>query len=107
MNIIAGMIMPETNWAPKLDLYSSSLARAKAASTSCCRPNTLTSEWPVNASSMWRVELSGGLPLRDEQLLRPLADQPGDQHGDRDRDEGDQGQQRGDHEHHDHARRRP
>ena len=29
MNIIAGMMMPETNWAPKLAWYSSSFLSAK------------------------------------------------------------------------------
>ncbi len=52
MKNIVGMIMPETNWAPKLDPNRSSLRSAKTACTSRCRPNTLTSEWPVNASSM-------------------------------------------------------
>ena len=53
MNIIAGMMIPETNWAPKLAWNSSSFLSAKPASTSRCRPNTLTSSWPVNASSIW------------------------------------------------------
>ena len=55
MNIIAGMMMPETNWAPKLAWYSSSFFSSNAASTSRWRPNTLTSACPVNASSMWAL----------------------------------------------------
>ena len=47
MNIIAGMMMPQTNWAPKLAAYSSSFLAVNAASTSCWRPKTLTSSWPV------------------------------------------------------------
>ena len=52
MNIIAGMISPDTNCAPKLASYSFSLCSAKACSTSRRRPNTFTSSWPVNVSSM-------------------------------------------------------
>ena len=74
MNIIAGMMMPETNWAPKLASYSSSFLAANGASTSRWRPKTLTSSWPVKASSIWRVERAGVRPLRDEQLLRALGD---------------------------------
>ncbi len=52
MKNIVGMIRPETNWAPKLEPNRVALRSAKTASTSRCRPNTLTREWPVNASSM-------------------------------------------------------
>ena len=52
MKNIVGMMIPETNWAPKPDRNRLSLRVANSASTSRCRPNTLTSEWPVNASSM-------------------------------------------------------
>ena len=52
MNIVTGMIVPDTNCAPKLARYSSSFFSWNAASTSCCRPNTFTSSCPVNASSM-------------------------------------------------------
>ena len=52
MNIIAGMIRPDTNCAPKLASNSFSLCSAKACSTSCRRPNTVTSSCPVNVSSM-------------------------------------------------------
>ena len=44
MKNIAGMMMPLTNWAPKLEPYSSSFFSAKCCSTSRCRPNSLTSE---------------------------------------------------------------
>ena len=53
MNIIAGMMIPETNCAPKLARNSSSFLAWNAASTSRCRPKTLTSSCPVNASSIW------------------------------------------------------
>src|SRR5918997_1934279 len=53
MNIMAGWISPEMNCARKLDAYSTRLCSAKVSDASCCRPNTLTSEWPVNISSMW------------------------------------------------------
>ena len=46
MNIIAGMIRPLTNCAPKLTLKSSSFSSAKVCSTSPWRPKTLTSAWP-------------------------------------------------------------
>ena len=52
MNIITGMIRPETNCAPKDALNSSSFSSAKTSSTSRCRPNTFTRSWPVNVSSM-------------------------------------------------------
>ena len=41
------------NCAPKLALNSSSFLSRNTCSTSRWRPNTLTSSWPVNASSMW------------------------------------------------------
>ncbi len=43
MNIITGMISPETNCAPKLALNSSSFCRSNSRSASCWRPKTLTS----------------------------------------------------------------
>ncbi len=52
MNIVTGMISPEMNWAPKLAWYSCSFSASKRACTSRWRPNTLTSEWPLNASSI-------------------------------------------------------
>ena len=52
MNIIAGWIRPEMNWARKLEAYSASLCSAKVCVASSCRPNTLTSECPVYISSM-------------------------------------------------------
>ena len=48
-------MMPETNWAPKLDRKRFALRSANTASTSCRRPNTLTRDWPVKASSMWAL----------------------------------------------------
>ena len=55
MNIIIGMISPETNCAPKLASYSSSFSSAKRCSTSSWRPKTLTSAWPEKVSSMWAL----------------------------------------------------
>ena len=54
-NIIAGWIVPEMNCAPKLAVNSSSFFSLNRCSTSRCRPNTLTSECPVNASSTWAL----------------------------------------------------
>ncbi len=51
MNVIAGWISPDANWAPKLAWYSSSFLAANRSSTSRCRPKALTSAWPVNVSS--------------------------------------------------------
>jgi hypothetical protein len=53
MNIIIGMMSPEMNWAPKLEVNSFSFLSRNTSSTSGRRPNTFTSSWPVNASSMW------------------------------------------------------
>ena len=53
MNIIAGWIVPEMNWARKLAAYSVSLCSAKVCSDSFARPKTFTSECPVYISSMW------------------------------------------------------
>ncbi len=73
MNIIDGMMMPEMNCAPKLALNSSSFFSPNAASTSRCRPNTLTSSWPVNASSIWPFSAPVCVHCCDELLLRALA----------------------------------
>ncbi len=43
------------NWAPKLATNSSSFLSLNRFSTSAWRPNTLTSEWPVKASSTWAL----------------------------------------------------
>ena len=52
-NIMAGWIIPEMNWAPKLAWNSSSFFSLNFASTSCWRPKTLTRAWPVKVSSTW------------------------------------------------------
>ena len=44
MNIIAGMMMPLTNWDPKPAWNSSSFLSSNRFWTSRWRPNTLTSE---------------------------------------------------------------
>ena len=57
MNIIAGCMIPLTNCALKLALYSSSLCSSNAAADSSCRPKTFTSECPVYISSMCALSL--------------------------------------------------
>ncbi len=51
MKVAIGMISPDRNCARKLAWKRSSLRCANSASTSRWRPNTLTTAWPVNASS--------------------------------------------------------
>ena len=51
MNIIIGMISPETNCAPKPASNSASFSAANRASLSRRRPNTFVNSCPVNASS--------------------------------------------------------
>ena len=51
MNIIAGMMMPEMNCALNDASYSAAFLSANCFSAARRWPNTLTSEWPVNASS--------------------------------------------------------
>jgi len=50
--MIAGMMMPLTNWAPKLASNSCAFFSRNRCATSCCRPNTLTSACPVKVSSI-------------------------------------------------------
>ncbi len=52
MNVMAGMISPEMNCAPKLAWYSSTFFCRNRSSTSRCRPNTFTSACPVYVSSI-------------------------------------------------------
>ena len=44
-------MLPEMNWAAKLERYSFSLVSRKTSSTSRWRPNVLTMAWPVRDSS--------------------------------------------------------
>ena len=53
MNIVAGCMRLDMNWAPKDDSKSSSLVERNRSSTSAWRPNDLTMAWPVNVSSIW------------------------------------------------------
>ncbi len=53
MNIIAGWIMPEMNWARKLACVQGLVVLGRRSrATSFWRPKTFTSEWPVYISSM-------------------------------------------------------
>ena len=100
MNIIAGLMMPEMNWAPKLASYSSSFVGANRSSTSRWRPNTFTSAWPVNASSTCALSAPvcchWAMNCFCERLAicRVTSSDSGIV------DERDQRQQRRDHEHH-------
>ena len=57
MNIIVGMIRPETNCARNDASYSFSFSSAKVRSIACWRPKTLTRSWPEKVSSMWALSL--------------------------------------------------
>ena len=57
MNIITGMISPQTNCAPKLTLYSSSFSSAKVRSTSCLAAEHLDQRVPGEGLLDVRVEL--------------------------------------------------
>ncbi len=50
-NIIMGMMIPEMNWALKLDWKSSSFCSSKSSMLSFWRPKILTMVWPVKVSS--------------------------------------------------------
>ena len=52
MKLIAGMMMLEMNCALNDASNSSSFFARNRSSTCLRRPNTLTSAWPVNASSI-------------------------------------------------------
>ncbi|GAP54301.1 hypothetical protein AHiyo6_08660 [Arthrobacter sp. Hiyo6] len=52
MKVMAGMIRPEMNCAPKLASNSSTFFCRNRSSTSRCRPNTFTSACPVYVSSI-------------------------------------------------------
>ena len=84
MNIIAGMMMPEMNCAPKDASVELVVLVSERSSASCCRPNTFTRLWPVKASSTWALSVAGVAPLRDEPRLRALGDDHG--HVERQRD---------------------
>src|SRR5918993_3589103 len=55
MNIVAGCMRLDMNWAPNDDSNSSSLVRRKRSSTSDWRPNALTTACPVKVSSIWAL----------------------------------------------------
>ena len=50
--IVSRTMVPEMNCARKLDAYRAWLCPSKVSAASRWRPKTLTSEWPVNISSM-------------------------------------------------------
>ena len=62
MNIIAGMIVPEMNWAPKLALKSSSLRSSNAGSTSSLPAEDLDQLVAGERLLDVRVELAGVWP---------------------------------------------
>jgi len=53
MKFMTGWIVPEMNWALKLDSYSCSFCLSKSSMTSSWRPKTFTTLWPVKTSSIW------------------------------------------------------
>ena len=65
------------------------------------RPKTFTSEWPVKASSTWAFSVPVWRHWAMNRVLDRLVMSRTVHEGDRDRDEGDQRQQRRDREHHD------
>ena len=100
MNIIVGMISPETNWAPKLTRNSSSFSSAKVRSTSRLPVEDLDQRVAGEGLLDLAVELAGAAPLLDELALRALHDRA--RHVDRDRHghQRDHRQQRRDPDHH-------
>ncbi len=70
---MAGWMTPEMNWAPKLASYSSSFFSLKLASTSRWRPNTLTSAWPVKASSTWALSVPVWVHCSTKRFFERLA----------------------------------
>ena len=73
-NIIAGWMTPAMNCAPKLASYSSSFLASNRSSTSLLRRTTLTSAWPVNASSTWALSEPVCVHCCDEPRLRAFGD---------------------------------
>ena len=100
MKNIVGMISPETNCAPKLEVNRRSFLAAKTASTSACRPNTLTSDWPVKASSMWPFSSPVAFHWETNSFCDRLPMKLVTSDRDRDGHQRDQGQHRRDDEHH-------
>ena len=105
-NIIAGWIVPEMNCAPKLASNSSSFLSANRFSTSRWRPNTLTSEWPVNASSTWAFSVPVWLHWATNRFFDRFAMKRSVKSDRGMVIERDQRQQRRDRDHHDQRRRR-
>ena len=69
--------------------YSSSFLAVNAASTSRCRPKTLTSSCPVKASSIWALSAPVCVHCATNCFCDRLAICCGDQHRQRDRDQRD------------------
>ena len=91
---------PLTNCAPKAARYSASFCSSKRAWAAPCWPKTATSSWPVKVSSISELSAAGPLPLGDELRLGALGHHRGDAQRQGHRDQRDQGEQRGDDEHH-------
>ena len=76
MNIIAGMMMPEMNCAPKLAWYSSSFCSRERRLDLALAAEHLDQRVPGERLLDVPVQLAGVRPLRDELLLRALGDLP-------------------------------
>ena len=98
---MTGKMMPETNWAPKLALYSSSLRSSKRSSMSASRPKTRTRSWPEKDSSIWPFSAPVFFHWAANSFWLRDADDARGHTGERQGDQGDQGQLPGDDEHHD------
>ena len=106
MNIIAGWIMPEMNWARKLDAYSSSLCSAKVSDRLLLPAEDLDQRMAGEHLLDVTVELAGGAPTAAtncgcDRLPIRVVDPDRQRHG----DQRDERQQRRDPEHHRRARR--
>ena len=93
-------MIPEMNCAPKLAWNSSSFFACERGLDLALPAEHLHQLVAGERLLDLAVQLAGVLPLGDELLLRALGDRAGDQHRQRHRDQGDQGQQRRDPEHH-------
>ena len=84
MNIIDGMIRPETNCAPKLALNSVLVLLPELLVHLALAAEHVDQLVAGERLLDVRVELAGVRPLRHELLLRPLGDPGGHEHRQRD-----------------------